>query len=239
MAAGRQERVVTVTLAENARLGELYLPYEIVSDNARFGAQGRIVLKVSEPVPRVTISRMEAEPEIDGDLSETAWQGEPTIAELRLLAGGGAATEKTSVWVAYDDRGLYVAFRCAESQMDLLQATLIQRGDPLYRDDDVEIFVLPPGAPSALQFAVNALGTIGDNFGNEAEWTGAARQLEGAWTVEVFMPYEAVGVDQTPKQGTPWAVQFGRQQKAKGETTAWTPGRAFNVPEGFGEVVFE
>jgi hypothetical protein len=34
-------------------------------------------------------------------------------------------------------------------------------------------------------------------------------------------------------------LQLGRQQKAKAETTSWTPGRAFNVPEGFGEVVFE
>jgi len=48
-----------------------------------------------------------------------------------------------------------------------------------------------------------------------------------------------VGARGRPEAGTSWGMQFGRQQKAKGETTAWTPGRAFNVPEGFGLVVFE
>jgi len=46
-------------------------------------------------------------------------------------------------------------------------------------------------------------------------------------------------VSEAPRQGSSWALQLGRQQKAKAETTSWTPGRAFNVPEGFGEIVFD
>ncbi len=235
----REERLVTMRLAENARLGELNIAYEISSENAKFNMQGRITLKVTDPVPRVSVKRAPAKPEIDGNLTEEVWQGAPTIPELRLLANGGPATEKTAVWVAYDNEGLYLAFKCAETQMDKLKATFTERGDPLYRDDDVEIFVLPPGAPSAFQLAINALGTISDNFGNKAGWVAGAQRLADAWTVEVFIPYEAVGVSEAPRQGSSWALQLGRQQKAKAETTSWTPGRAFNVPEGFGEIVFD
>jgi len=34
-------------------------------------------------------------------------------------------------------------------------------------------------------------------------------------------------------------MQFGRQEKPKGETTSWTPGSAFIVRESIGEVTFE
>jgi len=177
-AEAREERFVTLRLADNARLGELTIPYEISSDNTAFNMTGRILLKVTEPVPTASIRRVPAKPEIDGNLTEQVWQGEPTIPELRLLANGGPATEKTTVWVAYDDEGLYLALKCMESQMDRLKASFAERGDPLYRDDDVEIFVLPPAATLAFQFAINALGTISDNFGNKAEWRAGAQRLE-------------------------------------------------------------
>ncbi len=238
-AEGQLERLITVSLVETVRLGELYIPYEIRSEDARLKMPGRVLLNVSEPVPRVSISRATAKPQLDGALDEELWQREPTIAALTLLQGAKAATEKTAVWLAYDEAGLYVAFRCAESQMHELVANFNQRGDPLYRDDDVELFLLPPGAPQAFQFAVNSLGTISDNFGNKAEWVAGAQRYEDAWTVEIFVPYEAVGVSKPPERGCSWACQFGRQQKAKGETSSWTPGAGFNVPNQFGEVVFE
>jgi len=233
------ERLVTVRLAENARLGESYIPYEIASDDARLKMPGKILLTVSDPVPRVKVSRVNTRPRIDGALDEQVWQGAPTIAELTLLQGAKPATEKTREWVSYDDAGLYVAFRCAESQMHKLVSNFSDRGDPLYKDDDVEIFLLPPGAPRAFQFAINSLGTISDNFGNKTDWRARAQRYEDAWTVEVFVPYEAVGVSKPPERGSSWACQFGRQQKAKRETSSWTPGAGFNRPNEFGELVFD
>ena len=70
-------------------------------------------------------------------------------------------------------------------------------------------------------------------------WAAAAQRLEDGWTVEILVPYAALGVTTPPRPGASWAIQFGRQQKPKAETTSWTPGQAFNVPEGFGELLFE
>ena len=237
-ANGEAEAIVVLALDLTARLGSLRLPYTITSEVPKFNQQGSASLSVSDPVPQAEIPRVGSKPKIDGNLNEPAWQRPPTIPELRMLAGGGPAAEKTAVWVAYDDEGLCVAFRCSESQMDKLQAKLTDRGSPLYREDDVEVFIQPPGSPRCFQFAVNALGARSDNFGNETNWIAAAQRLDEAWTVEMFVPYSAIGVATAPKPGACWPVQFGRQQKAKPEVTSWTPGRAFNVPEGFGELSF-
>jgi hypothetical protein len=117
-------------------------------------------------------------------------------------------------------------------------AQFTTRGSPLYKDDDVEIFVLPPGQPAAFQFAVNALGTMSDNFGDTAPWKAAAKQNNDAWSVEVFIPFTVFHLDRAPDKGESWGFQFGRQQKQKGETSAWTLCPYFNAPDLFGEVVF-
>lgn len=240
VAAGSgQDCLVTVTLEPNARLGEQYVEYTIGGPDARIASTGRIALTVSDPVPHVRISRVPSPPTIDGKLDDRAWQAAPLVEDMALMRGGKPATEKTSVWVAYDDAGLYIAFRCHDSQMGKLKADHTERGAPLYQDDDVEVFLLPPGAARPYQFAINPLGTISDNFGDGAEWQAAAERGADAWTVEVFIPYAAVGAEGPPPAGASWAAQFGRQQKAKAEVSAWTPTAAFIDASNFGELVFE
>jgi len=236
---GTAEQFVHLTLEQGVAIGDLQLPYRVTSDDARFNTQGSVELTVGDPVPQASIKRVETPPVIDGRLTESVWSAAPLIPELRLLANGGPATEKTTVWAAYDDQGLYVALQCRESQMAQVVAQYVERGSPLYLDDDVELFIQPPGSPRVYQFAINSLGTQSDNFGNKADWKAAAQRAEQEWTVEVFIPYGALGVAGPPAPGLSWGMQFGRQQKPKRETTSWTPGPAFISQEGFGEIVFE
>lgn len=238
-AQGQAEQTVTLTLDKNVSIGDLRLPYAVTSTDPRFITSGTVLFSVGDPVPQVTLRRAPTPPVIDGKLDDAVWQQAPLVPELRKLVGGGEATEKTTVWAAYDDRGLYVAFRCRESQMSKLVARFTERGSPLYQEDDVEVFVIPPRATQTYQFAINALGTRSDNSGNQADWQAAATRGAGEWTVEAFLPFAAVGVTASPVGGLPWGMQFGRQQKAKGETTSWTPGTAFIVKESMGEVAFE
>ena len=230
---------VTMVLREAVPIGTLRIGYTVEADDARFSTRGSIEFLVGDPVPQVALKQTGTAPTIDGKLTDAAWQAPPLIPELRLLANGGPATERTSVWATYDDGGLYVAFRCRESQMPKLVAKYVDRGSPLYRDDDVELFLMPTGSKQVFQFAVNALGIRSDNFGNKTDWRAAAQRDEAEWTVEVFIPYATVGTEGPPGPGLPWGMQFGRQQKAIAETTSWTPGPAFISKEGFGEVVFE
>jgi hypothetical protein len=238
-ADGRAEFATDLVLEPGVAIGDLQVPYSTASADSRFATAGIFRVTVSDPVPQVALRRLAAGPTLDGSLDDAAWQTPPTVPELRLLANGGAATEKTSVWAGYDDVGLYVAMRCAESQMGKLVAKFSDRGSPLYQDDDIEVFIQVPGGRQVFQFAVNALGVQSDNFGNQADWRAAARRAESEWGVEVVIPYAVLGLAGAPAPGSVWGLQFGRQQKAKGETTSWTPGQAFIARESFGEVVFE
>ncbi len=230
---------VSLQVLPDAHLGDMYLPFEVKSDDARLNMRGTLPVWVGVPVPRASIRRLQKAPVVDGDLGDAAWQSPPTIPEFRSLRAGGPVSEKTAVWVAYDDAGIYVAFRCAESDLPALKAEMTERGSPLYNEDDVEFFLLPAGKTAALQFAVNPLGTQSDNFGDSAPWKAAARKTDAGWTVEAFMPYACLGVQSPAQPGDEWSAQFGRQQKAKFETSAWTISPAFNVPENFGVLRFE
>ncbi len=230
------EHAVTLNVQPATRIGEQRVPYQVTSEDARFNTSGTLSFSVGDPVPRVTVPRIDAAPVIDGTLDEAVWQRDPLIPELRKLVGGAEATEKTAVWAAHDGDNLYIAFRCAESRMDKVVAKYTDRGSPLYQDDDVEVFVSPAGASRTYQFAVNSLGTQSDNFGNGANWRAAAQRGEPEWTVELVIP---ISVLDTEIGRLPWGMQFGRQQKPLGETTSWTPGTAFIVKESMGEVDFE
>jgi len=229
---------VHISVAPDARPGEVRVPVSISSDDERFALKDTLTLRVTGAVPVGEIRFCPTPPRIDGELSDAAWSGKPLVPEFISLTTGKPVSEKTSVWMTYDQEGIYIAFRCAESNMPGIVAQFTTRGSPLYKDDDVEIFVLPPGQPAAFQFAVNALGTMSDNFGDTAPWKAAAKQNNDAWSVEVFIPFTVFHLDRAPDKGESWGFQFGRQQKQKGETSAWTLCPYFNAPDLFGEVVF-
>lgn len=237
-AGGTVTQTIIIIAEEASRIGENDLLYESVSADARLTTSGRLRLRLGDPVSSADIQWGEA-PVIDGKLDDAVWQRPADIPELVMLRDGKPATQKTSVWLSYDENGLYVAWKCAEADMPAIKATITERGGPLYQDDDVELFVLVPGAVAPRQFAVNPLGTTSDNAGNTDEWQAAAQRQADGWTVEMVVPYEMLGSAAMPARNSQWAVQFGRQEKPAGEVTAWTSGTAFNVPENFGTIVFK
>jgi len=237
-AKGSAEQRISLQLDTAVAIGQHRLPYEVSSADARFNTSGTLPFTVGDPVPEVTLRKLQAAPTVDGKLDDAAWQGEPLIPGLRRLSGGGEASQKTTVWAGHDGVGLYIAFDCRESQMDKLVAKYTDRGSPLYLEDDVEVFISPAGASRAYQFAVNPLGTQSDNFGNSADWKAAAQRDDTGWSVEMYIPFGALGDDGKPRD-LPWGMQFGRQEKPSGEVTSWTPGSAFIVRESMGEVKLE
>lgn len=235
-AGAEQTAAVTVEVSKAVAVGSLLIPYSL-----RFGSgpaeQRTLKVRIVTPGARVRVQRAADHITIDGRLAEATWQRPPTIPAFKLLSGE-KPTEPTRAWVAYDDAGLYVAFYCAESNMPAIRATYHDRGDPLYRDDDVEVFLLPPKAPQPLQLAVNPLGTQSDDFGNTADWKGAAHRLENAWTVEIFIPWKVLGLSGPPGQGFVLPALLGRQQKPKRETSSWVPANHFRDVDKYGELLF-
>ena len=170
---------------------------------------------------------------IDGVLKETAWQEEGYSDFIQSDPTDGAQpTEKTKVWVAYDEKSLYVAARLYDSQPELITCRLGRRDD--FVDSDWFIFAVDPyyDRRSGYQFAVNPAGSIVDwtlynDEWNDTTWDGVwewkALIDEEGWTVEIRIPYNQLRFPK--KEEYVWGVNFRRVIKRKNEEICfvWVP----------------
>jgi hypothetical protein len=170
---------------------------------------------------------------IDGVLEEKAWQEEACSDFVQSDPTDGAEpTEKTEVWVAYDEKSLYVAARLYDSQPELITCRLGRRDD--FVDSDWFIFAVDPyyDRRSGYQFAVNPAGSIVDwtlynDEWNDTTWDGVweckALIDEEGWIVEIRIPYNQLRFPK--KDEYVWGVNFRRVIKRKNEKVGfiWVP----------------
>jgi hypothetical protein len=168
-------------------------------------------IALAEP-PLVTVPHVAQRPVIDGEVSDTEWQGARTVA---LPARGGM---QTAVRIFWAEEGLYVAFVAEEPTPFSRERDPVEGS--LHQQDVVEIFIDPVGdarqyyeiqvALSGEVFIKNFLltadpevspeGFLTADFRARAFWPGRIPPPEnfqtvgkhdpgeGVWTAEVFLP---------------------------------------------------
>jgi hypothetical protein len=170
---------------------------------------------------------------LDGILSEKVWQTEPADGFTQNDPNDGApSTEKTHVWVAYDDKALYVAAYCYDSQPKQIISRLGRRDSQV--DSDWFMFAVDPyyDKRTGYLFGVNPAGSIMDevlsnDVNDDSSWDGvwewkAAINGQG-WIVEMKIPFNQIRFPK--KDGYVWGVNFTRIIKRKNERAAfsWVP----------------
>ena len=75
---------------------------------------------------------------LDGKLDEPSWQLADDTGCFVLYSGEADEQKSTNARMVWDDRFLYVAFECKDTD---IYATFTERDDPLYSQDVVELFV--------------------------------------------------------------------------------------------------
>lgn len=136
---------------------------------------------------------------IDGILNEAIWKG-PGYSSLiqRDPIEGAEPTEKTEVYFAYNETGLYVAGKCYQTGIDSIAGGLARRDR--YVESDWFWFWIDSNNDNqtAFGFGVNPDGSIMDqkmyqDIYHEDDWNGiwesAARRDGDKWTFEMFIPY--------------------------------------------------
>jgi len=162
---------------------------------------------------------------IDGVLSEAVWksEGRSDFTQSDPL-DGSPPTEKTTVWIAYDEDNLYVAAHMFDSEPGGIIGLLGRRDD--LTDSDWFYFGIDPyyDRRSGYFFAVNPAGsrtdgTFFNDEGTDATWDGiwesAARTGPDGWTVEMRIPFHQLRFKK--KEGYVWGVGFRREIKRKNE----------------------
>ncbi|MEA3403030.1 MAG: sugar-binding protein [Armatimonadota bacterium] len=191
-------------------------------------------------------------PEIDGSLDDACWSQALPLAPFQKLTRGTPAEHQSTGYLLWDRSRLYIGVQCQEPEMERIRATVTQRDGPVYSDDCIEIFLVPPHAPLLARFPehrryfhliANSMGTRYDEIGLEAprtfdgQWRAAAARGESAWSLEVAVPFADFGV--TVSDGDVWRGNISRARWVEKEYSTWAPlQRTFHDRQHFGQIVF-
>lgn len=184
---------------------------------------------------------------IDGFLSEGVWNGSGYNDFIQSdPIDGGTPTEKTTVWIAYDNEALYVAARLFDSEPELILSRLERRDN--FGESDWFIFAIDPyyDHRTGFQFAVNPSGCIVDwtLFNDEWKsntwdgvWSCSTHRNNEGWTVEVKIPFNQLRFPK--KEEHVWGVNFQRIIKRKNEKVSfvWIPKEESGYVSRFAKLV--
>ena len=139
---------------------------------------------------------------------------------------GQPATEKTEVWVFFDQNNVYVSFRAWESQPERRIVNEMRRDSNNIRQGDSVEFAFDTfrDRRNAILFEANALGARTDlQSTNERQfssdwnpvWTLKAGTFDGGWTIEAAVPFKSIRYQ--PGTVQDWGFQARRTNKSKNE----------------------
>jgi hypothetical protein len=186
-----------------------------------------------DPGREVQARRSDEAIRVDGRLTEAVWQGAGSTGfTQRNPLDGKPASERTEVWVAFDEKALYVAARMFDSEPGKIVSLLGRRDDEL--DSDWFTFAVDPylDRRSGFSFSVNPAGSIIDRslYNDEWDdstwdgvWESATQVDDRGWTVEMRIPFNQLRFP--VRDEYVWGVNFVRtlQRKNEQDYFSWVP----------------
>ncbi len=182
----------------------------------------------------VRASRAAGPIEIDGRLDEAAWAEANSITGFTQLqpSVGDPASQRTIVYVLYDDRMIYLGIDARDSDPSVVSRTITRRDGEVWEDDAVALILDTfDDDNNAYVFMVNSLGTQQDerwadngrtrDVKWDANWHSAGSISEGGWTAEVAIPFGAVRFDRLTDR---WGLNVIRWIPRNLEQSHWIPG---------------
>ena len=199
-----------------------------------------IVRDASTGKTTVRITRLTSPLRVDGRLDETFYETVRSISDFIQMepSGGQPATEKTEVWLAFDQRNVYVSMRVWESHPERMVVNEMRRDSNNIRQGESIGFGFDTFSDhrNAIQLEANPLGARTDGQSvNERQysadwnpvWDLAVGKFEGGWTVEAALPFKSLRY--TPGREQVWGFQARRSNKWKNEISFLT-----QVPPAYG-----
>jgi hypothetical protein len=205
----------------------------------------------SSPARRIVAVRTSEAMRVDGILSEQVWQRPGFTGFTQQEPEEGALpSQRSEIWLAYDDEALYFAAKYFDTQPDSILARLVRRdfiwGDPSdgcvlyldsYRDKRNGYF-----------FYVSAAGTLADgliendvkqpnDLSWDAVWEGVPRINSEGYFIEMKIPYSQLRFKEGDVQV--WGVNVERfiSRSAETDMVAYTPRNESGFASRFPDLV--
>ncbi len=182
------------------------------------------------------VPKLSQSPKIDGVLDNPLWEQEALKIENFLQLAPkekGEPTEKTIAYIGYDQKSIYFAFRCYESDPKKIRATITNR-DNIIDDDWIVVFLDTFNEKRrAFSFIINPVGVQmdlmrieeGGNDNMDPSWDTVfysdGKIDEKGYTVEIAIPFKSIRFPDKEKKV--WGIVLGRNIVRNGEIVIWPP----------------
>lgn len=177
---------------------------------------------------------------VDGQLEEPLYREVPGVdGFLQAEPDEGApATERTEVWVSYDEENVYLSGRCWDSHLDRMVANEMRRDNfGIFRNENFAV-VLDTfyDRRNAFFFYTNPLGALFDGLVTDENdvnrdwntvWDVRTGRFDEGWTVEMAIPFKSLRYRSAGPQV--WGINFRRVVRWKNEYSYLT-----RIPASFG-----
>jgi hypothetical protein len=184
----------------------------------------------------VRIPRVLSPPRLEDFLSmepAPAWQGKlakVTGLTQRVPTDGAPISQRTEVYLGYDDKNLYAIFVCFDREPRKIRARLSRREDVL-DDDTVEImldtfhdhrrayaFITNP-----LGVQLDALWTEGQDFDPSFDtvWNSTGKVTDRGFVVWIAIPFRSLRFASSDPQT--WGIILNREIPRSSEDAFWPP----------------
>lgn len=201
------------------------------TDGPAAPAEPEVVVRDAEGHVTIRATRLPGPLSLDGRLGEAFYGDVAAVGDFIQMEpfAGRPATEKTDVWVFFDDENLYVSARNWESEPARRVTSDMRRdANNLFFNDHFGINVDTfHDRRNGYFFYANARGGMVDaQLTNEQpnnNWNGLwdvrAADFEGGWSIEFRIPFRSL---RFKEGGTVWGVNFRRMVRWKNEISFLT-----------------
>ena len=180
--------------------------------------------------------RTDRPPKIDGFLTDEVWRKAAKVDDFIQdePKKGAEPSERTIVYLLYDDRFLYVGFECFMSDMEKIQANATRHDEEFWNDDYVEVMLDTfHDKRNAYIFSVNPLSTKSEGRYTrerrgpfrggkswDCEWYARSQRLDDRWTAEMAIPFCELRFKKGANER--WGINFLRNIEWLDEEDVWS-----------------
>jgi Domain of unknown function (DUF5916) len=184
----------------------------------------------------ILIPRIDTAPRLEEFLDmklPARWQGKlQKIDKLtqRVPSDGAPASQRTDIYLGYDDKNLYSVFVCFDSEPQKVRAHLARRED-IFDDDTVEIMLDTfHDHRRAYAFMSNPLGVQADALWTEGSdfdpsfdtvWNTEGKLTDRGYVVLISIPFRSLRFASSDPRT--WGIILNREMPRNSEDTFWPP----------------
>jgi hypothetical protein len=181
-----------------------------------------VIPRVDRPPTLEDFLEMRPNREVDGRLAKV------TNFIQREPSDGEPATQRTEVYLGYDDKNIYVIFVCFDSEPGEVRARMARR-ENIFSDDNVEVMLDTfDDQRRAYGFLTNPFGIQWDGLWTEGQgwdgsfdtlWHSRGRRTDQGYVVWMAIPFKSLRFSSAPTQT--WGLIFLREIPRNNEQVFW------------------